>query len=291
MDNRITSYGGRARTVNVRMAPTMLTRSLLDRSLRIVAKNPALRRNIGSPKADRVRYNVFMPGCFDDADTSGPLAVLVSGGLDSAVLLAEAAGQFAAVWPLYVQFGLFWEKAELQHLRHFLDAIRSSSLRTLTLLDMPVVDLYGEHWSLTGRGVPEAGTPDDAVYLPGRNVLFLAKAMLWCHLHGVPALALALLETNPFPDATPAFFSNYETIVNQAIGGSVRVVQPYRGLHKDAVLLRGRHLPLQWTLSCMRPVDGRHCGACNKCAERRDAFRRAGCPDPTVYHQEGPCLA
>lgn len=232
-----------------------------------------------------------MSGSIVAVDAASPLAVLVSGGLDSAVLLAEAAGSCISVWPLYVRFGLFWEKAELQHLGRFLDEIRRPTLQALTLLDMPVADLYGEHWSLTGRGVPAAGTPDEAVYLPGRNVFFLAKAMLWCHLHGIPTLALAPLESNPFPDATPAFFSNYSAIVNQAIGGSVRVVQPYRGLHKDAVLLRGRHLPLQWTFSCVRPVDGRHCGVCNKCAERRDAFRRADCPDPTVYHQEQPCSA
>jgi 7-cyano-7-deazaguanine synthase len=223
---------------------------------------------------------------FAAADVSRPLAVLVSGGLDSAVLVAEALPRHPAVWPLYVRFGLFWEKVELNHLQRFLDAIRTPALQALTVLEMPVTDLYGEHWSLTGVGVPAAGTPDAAVYLPGRNVLLLAKATLWCHLHGVPSLALAPLDSNPFPDATPDFFKGFEDIVNQAIGGAVRVVQPYRDLHKDVVIQRGRHLPLQWTLSCMRPIDGRHCGRCNKCAERRDAFTRAGCPDPTVYQKE-----
>jgi 7-cyano-7-deazaguanine synthase len=225
------------------------------------------------------------------ADTSRPLAVLVSGGLDSAILLAESLPRYPAIWPLYVRFGLFWEKTELRYLRRFLEAVRAPSLRSLVLLDVPVADLYGRHWSLTGEGVPEAGTPDAAVYLPGRNVLLLAKAMLWCHLHGVAALALAPLESNPFPDATPAFFAAYEEVVNQGIEGAVRVVQPYRGLHKEEVLQRGRHLPLQWTFSCMRPIDNQHCGRCNKCAERRLAFDRAGCPDPTAYHREGPCSA
>lgn len=237
---------------------------------------------------------IRMAGFFSAVDASRPLAVLVSGGLDSAVLLGEAVQHFATVWPLYVRFGLFWEMTELTHLRRYLEALPAPSLRALTVLEMPVTDLYGEHWSLTGIGVPAAGTPDDAVYLPGRNVLFLAKAMLWCHLRRVPALALAPLESNPFPDATPSFFSSYEAIVNQAIAGSVQVVQPYLGLHKDAVLQRGRHLPLQWTFSCIRPIDERHCGVCNKCAERRDAFRLAGCPDPTDYHsspKDGPCSA
>jgi 7-cyano-7-deazaguanine synthase len=220
------------------------------------------------------------------ADPSRPLAVLVSGGLDSAVLFAESLQRHPAVWPLYIQFGLLWETVELHHLRRFLDAVRAPALRALTILEMPVADLYGEHWSLNGVGVPAAGTPDAAVYLPGRNVLLLAKAMLWCHLHDVPALALAPLESNPFPDATADFFADYEAIVNRGIGGSVRVVRPYSEMHKEAVLLRGRHLPLQWTFSCMRPIDDRHCGICNKCAERKDAFARAGFPDPTTYHRE-----
>jgi 7-cyano-7-deazaguanine synthase len=217
------------------------------------------------------------------SDSTAPLAVLASGGLDSAILLAEALRRIPAVHPLYVRFGLAWEPAELEHLGRFLEAIRAPALRPLTVLDMPVRDLYGEHWSLTGRGVPGADTPDEAVFLPGRNVLLLAKTLLWCHLRGVPALALALLESNPFPDATSAFFANYEAVVNQAFGGRVRVLRPYQGLHKAEVLLRGRWLPLVETFSCINPSGGRHCGVCNKCAERRRAFAEAGLPDPTPY--------
>jgi len=149
-----------------------------------------------------------------------------------------------------------------------------------------VADLYGEHWSVTGRGVPGAETPDEAVFLPGRNVLLLAKAILWCHLRGVPAVALAPLESNPFPDATPAFFTAYQDVVNRAVGGSVRVLRPYLGLGKTEVMRRGRELPLGLTFSCIRPAGGRHCGACNKCAERRRAFAEAGLADPTAYDRE-----
>jgi 7-cyano-7-deazaguanine synthase len=214
------------------------------------------------------------------------LAVLVSGGLDSAILVGEALRSCSAVHPLYVRNGLAWEPVELQHLRRYLEAIAAPALRPLTVLEMPVADLYGDHWSVTGRGVPGAETPDEAVFLPGRNVLLLSKAMLWCHLHGVPAVALAPLESNPFPDATPAFFSAFERVVNQAVDGSVRVLRPYLGLAKPGVMKRGRGLPLGLTFSCIRPVDGLHCGACNKCAERRRAFRDAGLTDPTAYDRE-----
>src|SRR5262249_33957081 len=189
-----------------------------------IADAPATPRRCSPVAATMSQMTVHLPA----ADPSRPLAVLVSGGLDSAVLLAESLHRHPPVWPLYISFGPLWEKVELHHLRRFLDAVRAPALRSLTILEMPVADLYGEHWSLTGVSVPEAGTPDDAVFLPGRNVLFLAKAMLWCHLHGVPALALAPLESNPFPDATPAFFTAYEAIVNRAIGGGVPGAPPHR---------------------------------------------------------------
>jgi 7-cyano-7-deazaguanine synthase len=221
-----------------------------------------------------------------DPPLPSELAVLISGGLDSAILLSEALRTATAVHPLYVRNGLSWESVELPHLRRLLEAVHARALRPLTVLEMPVADLYGDHWSLSGRGVPGAETADEAVFLPGRNVLLLSKAILWCHLRGVPAVALAPLESNPFPDATPDFFAAYQDVVNQAVGGSVRVLHPYLGLGKTEVMRRGRDLPLGLTFSCIRPAGGRHCGACNKCAERRRAFADAGMTDPTAYDRE-----
>src|SRR5687767_13413703 len=100
------------------------------------------------------------------APAVGPLAVLVSGGLDSAILLGEALRDRPAVHPLYVRNGLFWEAAEFDHLRRFLGELRDPALRPLTVLEQPVADLYGPHWSITGRGVPGEDTPDEAVFLP-----------------------------------------------------------------------------------------------------------------------------
>jgi 7-cyano-7-deazaguanine synthase len=214
---------------------------------------------------------------------STPLAVLVSGGLDSAVLLAEAARAYPAVVPVYVRVGSFWEGAEEAHLRRFLAAIAGPAVRPPVVLDQPVADLYGPHWSLTGENVPGPDTPDDAVYLPGRNVLLLAKPLLWCLLNGVPELATAPLGSNPFPDATPEFYDGFAAAVGRAVGGSVRVLRPYAELSKTDVLRRGAGLPLGETFSCIRPVGGRHCGRCNKCAERKAGFAAAGMTDPTVY--------
>src|SRR5579859_5336615 len=157
-------------------------------------------------------------------NTASSLAVLISGGLDSAILLGEALSQRPAVYPLFQQHGLHWEAVELAHLRSFLNAVQCSSLKPLEILEFPVRDLYDPaHWSLSGAKVPGAETPDEAVFLPGRNVLLLSKALLWCHLRGVPELALATLGSNPFPDATPQFFAAMEDVVNQAVGGTVRL--------------------------------------------------------------------
>jgi 7-cyano-7-deazaguanine synthase len=225
------------------------------------------------------------PQPWPPAAPAGPLAVLVSGGLDSSVLLGEAARTYAAVHPLYVRVGSLWEDVELAHLRRFLTALAAPAVRPLTVLDQPVADLYGGHWSLTGDGVPAADTPDAAVYLPGRNVLLLAKPLVWCHLHGVAELATAPLACNPFPDATPAFYDAFAAVVGEAVGRRVAVLRPYAelGLHKPDVIRRGAGLSLGHTFSCLRPVRGGHCGRCNKCGERRAGFAAAGVADPTDY--------
>jgi 7-cyano-7-deazaguanine synthase len=218
-----------------------------------------------------------------DLSGGAPLAILVSGGLDSAILLGETLRAGRIVQPLYVRNGLIWEAVELDYLRNYLAALKSPRLRPLHILDLPVGDLYPSHWSLTGRAVPDADSPDEAVFLPGRNVLLLAKAILWCHLQEVPAVALAPLASNPFPDATPEFFRDYEAIVNRAITGSVRVLRPYAGLTKREVMRRGAGLPLELTFSCIHPTGTLHCGRCNKCTERRRAFADAQTHDPTKY--------
>ncbi|HEV3447645.1 MAG TPA: 7-cyano-7-deazaguanine synthase, partial [Gemmataceae bacterium] len=197
------------------------------------------------------------------ANAGSSFAVLVSGGLDSAILLAESLKNHALVWPLYIRTGLAWEDSELRHLQQFLERIACPALRPLQVLELPVSDLYGKHWSLTGQNVPDAQSADEAVFLPGRNLLLLAKSMLWCHLHDVSELALAVLRGNPFPDATGSFFTACQDVVNRSVGGQVKVLHPYDKLSKREVMALGQGLPLELTFSCIRPVRHKHCGACN----------------------------
>jgi len=212
------------------------------------------------------------------------VCVLVSGGLDSAVLAHAMARRHPHVFPLYVRAGLRWEPVEEYWLRRFLRAINAGgAIRPLTVARLPVGDVYGAHWSLTGRGVPGARSADGAVYLPGRNLLLLSKAAVFCALHGIPAVAMGPLKGNPFPDATPAFFRGFARLAGRALGFPLRVLTPLARLSKTQVIRSANGLPLGLTFSCMRPVGRRHCGACNKCQERRRAFRAAGLPDPTAY--------
>lgn len=213
----------------------------------------------------------------------GSIAVLASGGLDSSILIGELLRQRQAVQPLYIRTGLAWQRGELPALQTFLAAVATPDLRSLVVLDLPLGDLYDGHWSLTGNDVPDARSPDEAVYLPGRNALLAVKAAIWCQLHGVPELAMAPLGTSPFEDASQAFFDDFQAALNRGSQRKVRFALPFGDRTKRQVMALGHGLPLELTWSCIAPVDAWHCGQCNKCAERQAAFAEANLPDRTVY--------
>ncbi len=216
-------------------------------------------------------------------DRQPAVAVLISGGLDSAVLAVDLLRDHARVWPLYIHGGLQWEEMELAAAQEFLAAVRAPGLELLTVLEEPLRDVYGPHWSTGAAAVPCAGTPDQAVFLPGRNVLLTVKASVWCQLRGICALALGCLGSNPFPDSTSGFFHDLESVLRRALGSTPRLIRPFDQFHKEDVVLRGKDLPLHLTFSCINPVSGMHCGLCNKCAERQKGFRDAGDRDRTRY--------
>ena len=156
-------------------------------------------------------------------------------------------------------------------------------IRPLTVLELPIADVYGTHWSVSGTDTPDDTTPDDAVYLPGRNLLLLAKTTVWCALHDVGRIALGTLRGNPFTDASREFLSGLARSASLALGHQLEVLTPFAQLSKVEVLERGRGLPLEHTFSCVAPVGAAHCRTCNKCAERRKAFAEAGMDDRTSY--------
>ena len=211
--------------------------------------------------------------------------VLASGGLDSSILIGYLLRQGRRVQPFYVRTGLHWQRGELSALSRFLAAVATTNLERMVVLDLPLADLYDGHWSLTGRDIPGAESPDEAVFLPGRNALLIVKAAVWCQLHSVGELAMAPLGTSPFGDASEVFFRDFEAAINHGSTQRVRLTRPFGTMNKRQVMALGRGLPLELTFSCLAPVGELHCGKCNKCAERQVAFREAGMKDQTSYAQ------
>jgi 7-cyano-7-deazaguanine synthase len=149
-------------------------------------------------------------------------------------------------------------------------------------------DVFGpSHWAI--RGTPPAyDTPDEDVYLPGRNVVLITKAAVLAVSRGCRRLTLGTLSNNPFPDATPHFFAAMSRALSLGLGQFIEIAAPLSSMHKDDVIRLGDSLdvPLERTLSCMNPLNGGpplHCGLCSKCRERRDAFAAAGVIDRTSY--------
>lgn len=201
-------------------------------------------------------------------------------------MLAAAEARHAPVHPVYVGTGLAWEVEELAALDRLLaERPFAGALAPLVRLMFTAEDLYPPtHWALRGEP-PAFDTPDEEVYLTGRNVMLLSKAAIYCALHRIGRIAIGPLAGNPFPDATPAFFDAMARALSLGLAHPIEVAAPLATLHKSDVIRLGLDLgvPLELTLSCMNPQAGRHCGRCSKCRERRDAFADAGIADPTAY--------
>jgi 7-cyano-7-deazaguanine synthase len=211
-------------------------------------------------------------------------AVLLSAGLDSAVLAAFEARR-SHVHPIYVSAGLAWETQELEALERLLTAPAFGTLAPLARLTFTVRDVYpSTHWALRGEP-PAFDTPDEDVYLTGRNIVLLSKAAIYCAQHRIGRIALGPLAGNPFPDATPQFFVSMARAMSLGLAFDIQIDAPFAAKEKSEVIRIGIELgvPLELTLSCMNPNGGTHCGMCSKCRERRDAFNEAGMADPTRY--------
>ena len=208
--------------------------------------------------------------------------VLLSGGLDSAVLAAHEA-QVGRVLPVYVSVGLAWEEAEVAMVERLLAApVFAGKVAPLARVAFTMRDVYADtHWAI--RGVPPAyDTADEDVYLAGRNLVLLTKAGVVASKAKAHRIALGPLAGNPFPDARPAFFTAMAHALSLGLDHPIEIATPFLAWEKTDVIRRGVELavPLELTLSCMNPVmtsgRPRHWGLCSKCPERRDAFAAAG---------------
>ena len=207
----------------------------------------------------------------------------MSGGLDSCVLLTESAKSYRRVWPIYVRQGLVWENTELYWLRRFIQQVGAREFHPLKVLSCVMSDIYGNHWSTGHQLAPGARSKDEAVYLPGRNLILSLKPAVFAAMNKIPVLALGSLAHNPFSDAAPAFFQQWGSVLSRGLGVKIQVIAPYRQRSKSDVIRLGRAWPLHLSFSCIAPKGKRHCGRCNKCAERRRAFKLAKVEDKTIY--------
>jgi 7-cyano-7-deazaguanine synthase len=217
-------------------------------------------------------------------------AVLFSSGLDSAVLLADAA-RCGPVVPLYVSVGLAWEREERAMAERLLEATPSrGNVAPLVTLSLAMHDVYpATHWAVRGEA-PAFDTPDEAVYLEGRNVILLAKAAVYMAREKLTRVLVGPLAGNPFPDASRRFFDAMQRALAIGLNRPIHIEAPFAEMHKEDVIRLGGQLgvPFALTLSCMQPSAGLHCGRCSKCRERRDAFLAAAVPDPTPYAATPP---
>lgn len=211
--------------------------------------------------------------------------VLLSGGLDSAVLLSYIGNQGGGVQPVHIRCGYAWELAEAHCIQRLMKSALAPKMKPLRTIHFDMRDVLPEgHWALTGLA-PQYNTDDEEVYLIGRNITLLSKAAVLAAQLKINKIAIGLLKGNPFPDATPAYLQAMGRALTLGLAHDIQIQTPFATWTKADVVKEARRvgMPLDLTISCIMPIGGRHCGRCSKCRERHDGFVKANLPDPTDY--------
>ncbi|MGA0002155.1 MAG: 7-cyano-7-deazaguanine synthase QueC [Steroidobacteraceae bacterium] len=219
-----------------------------------------------------------------------PAVVLVSGGLDSATVLAMARAQGFACHALSFDYGQR-HRAELAAAARVADALGAVAHKVVSI----GIDALGGS-ALTDPDIevptqPSAGIPGP--YVPARNTVFLALALGWAEVLDAEDLFIGVnaVDYSGYPDCRPAFIEAFESLANLATragveGGRFTIHTPLIQLSKGDIIRRGQALGVDFaqTVSCYQADDsGRACGVCDSCRLRRQGFISAGLPDPTRY--------
>ena len=216
--------------------------------------------------------------------------VLLSGGLDSATVLAMAREQGYACHALSVSYGQR-HQAELTAAQRVAQTLGAASLKQMH------VNLDGVGGSaLTDHriAVPEAPTSGIPItYVPARNTLFLALALGWAEVLGAEAIFIGVnaVDYSGYPDCRPEFVRAFETLAQIATragveGRALKISTPLITLSKAEIIREGLRLgvPYAETVSCYQAdAAGRACGKCDSCRIRSAGFAAAGTADPTRY--------
>jgi len=215
--------------------------------------------------------------------------VLVSGGMDSAVVLAIAREQGFEPYALSVRYGQ-------RHTSELDAADRVSSALGAIAHKTVVVDLrsIGGSALTDDIDVPDAGGPGIPVtYVPARNTIMLSVALGWAEVLGAADLFCGVnaVDYSGYPDCRPEFIEAFERLANVATkagveGAGLRIHAPLLTMSKADIVREGLRLGVDFaqTVSCYRAdAEGRACGHCDACRLRADGFAAAGVPDPTRY--------
>ena len=221
----------------------------------------------------------------------GQVVALVSGGLDSAVLLADLLGRGWDVTALSCDYGARHNRRELACAARL---CRSAGVPQVVIRLAFVGRLFRSHLLKGGGPLPPAAY--DAATLrqtvvPFRNGILLAVAAGLAESSGARRVAIAVHGgAHPlYPDCREAFLRHFGEATRLGTYARVRLLRPYARRSKADIVKLGARLKVDFagTWSCY--AGGRfHCGLCGTCRERRDAFRRAGVPDPTRYLAAAP---
>lgn len=216
--------------------------------------------------------------------------MLLSGGLDSATVLAIARKEGHACHALSFDYGQR-HRAELEAARRIAAALGVAGHRVLR---MPIDDFGGSALTDPAIAVPEkpgAGIP--ATYVPARNTVFLACALGYAEVLGALDIWIGVnaLDYSGYPDCRPEYIAAFERLANLATraaveGGRMLIHAPLVAMTKAEIIRTGLDLGVDYslTLSCYQPdAEGRGCGRCDSCRLRRAGFEQAGVPDPTRY--------
>ncbi|OOW80724.1 7-cyano-7-deazaguanine synthase [Xanthomonas axonopodis pv. clitoriae] len=215
--------------------------------------------------------------------------VLLSGGMDSAAVIALAQEQGFDVYALSVRYGQ-------RHTSELDAAARVAAAQGVIAHKVVDVDLrsIGGSALTDDIEVPDAGGDGIPVtYVPARNTIMLSLALGWAEVIGANDLFCGVnaVDYSGYPDCRPEFVRAFEVLANLATkagveGAGLRVHAPLQFLSKADIVREGVRLGVDFglTVSCYRAdADGRACGHCDACRLRAAGFADAGIPDPTHY--------
>ncbi len=225
-----------------------------------------------------------------------PTIVLLSGGLDSATVLAICRSQGKPCHALSFRYGQR-HAVELEAATKVAAALGAVTHRICSV-DVQCLArsaLTGQGEVPKGRNESDIGTEIPSTYVPARNTLFAAHALGLAETIGADEIALGInaLDYSGYPDCRPEWLAAMQEVARLGTkvgvtGQPIRFIAPLVQMTKAEIVRKGTQLGVDYglTVSCYDPTpDGAACGACDSCVLRRRGFEQAGLPDPTRYRR------